>query len=212
MDYSIAICHLQQTDPKMAQVIDRVGACRLAPGSLQGTLLSSLAETIVYQQLSGKAASTIFGRFVSLYPGDRFPPAAAILSTPDETLRQVGLSRQKISYLKDLASKIDQLPSLEALAEMEDDAIIQTLTQVRGIGRWTVQMLLIFDLNRLDVWPIEDLGVRSALRMVYELEAVPTPKVTLTMGELWKPYRSIAAWYLWQSLDIKTARSNRSPE
>lgn len=212
MDYSDAVRHLQQTDPKLAQVIDAVGPCRLAIGSLQGTLLSSLAETIVYQQLSGKAAGTIFGRFVSLYPGDRFPTADAILNTPDETLRQAGLSRQKISYLKDLALKIDQLPTLDDLAEMDDETIIQTLTQVRGIGRWTVQMLLIFDLNRPDVWPVDDLGVRSALQKLYGLETLPTPKATVTLGEPWRPYRSVAAWYLWQSLEVKTARSSRSPD
>lgn len=211
MDYSIALHHLKQSDPALSGVIDHIGSCRLAPGSLQGTLLSSLTETIVYQQLSGKAASAIFRRFVALYPDEGFPTAENILNTPDEQLRQAGLSRQKISYIKDLALKIDLLPSLDELVKLDDETIIQTLTQVKGIGRWTVQMLLIFDLNRPDVWPVDDLGVRSALQRLYDLETLPTKKVTVTLGEPWQPYRSIAAWYLWQSLDVATARSNRSP-
>lgn len=212
MDYSNAVQHLQESDPLMAHVIHTVGQCTLSPGALRGTLLSSLAETIVYQQLSGKAAGSIFQRFLALYPDQDCPTAHDILATPDEALRQVGLSRQKISYLKDLAHHSVQLPSLQELADWEDETIIQTLTQIRGIGRWTVQMLLIFDLNRPDVWPVDDLGIRSALQQLYTLEALPTRKVTTAFGEPWQPYRSVAAWYLWQSLDVKTARSNRKSD
>ncbi|MDX2214639.1 MAG: DNA-3-methyladenine glycosylase [Oculatellaceae cyanobacterium bins.114] len=200
MDYAAVISFLKQSDPHLASVIERVGPCLLTPD--EGDLLSCMAETIIYQQLSGKAAATIHRRFLQIY-GDRpVLTATDILSTPDEVLRGAGISRAKVSYLKDLAQRVQAgLPSLEQLQELDDEAIAKTLTQIKGIGRWSVQMLLIFRLNRPDVLPTEDLGVRTAIQKIYGLETLPDKKTVEQVGQAWKPYRSIATWYLWRSLD-----------
>lgn len=202
MDYSIALTHLKQSDPALAGVIDQVGHCTLYQSQQTGDLLSALSESILYQQLSGKAAAAIHRRFLQLYPDQDFPTAADILDTPDVLLRGAGISRPKIVYLKDLATKVAALPTLEEITHWNDEAIIQSLTQVKGIGRWTVQMLLIFRLHRWDVLPIDDLGIRSATRQIYGLPDLPTPKIVLQIGQPWQPYRTIAAWYLWRSLDL----------
>lgn len=137
---------------------------------------------------------------MALYPSQA-PTAADILHTPEQTLRQAGLSRSKVSYVRDLAAKVQSgLPTLEQLATQDDDAIIQTLTQVKGIGRWSAQMLLIFRLQRQDVWPTDDQGIRNALQRLYQLEEPPSKAETERCGQPWQPYRSIAAWYLWRSL------------
>ncbi|MBD2464593.1 DNA-3-methyladenine glycosylase 2 family protein [Oscillatoria sp. FACHB-1407] len=200
MKHVTAISFLQQSDPILAAVIERVGPCLLTTD--EGDLLSCLAETIIYQQLSGKAAATIHRRFRQIY-GETVPlTAAAILNTPDDVLRAAGLSRSKVTYIKDLAERIQAgLPTLEELQELDDEAIAKTLTQIRGIGRWSVQMLLIFRLGRLDVLPTDDLGVRAAIQKLYGLEALPDKKTMEELGQRWKPYRSIAVWYLWRSLD-----------
>jgi DNA-3-methyladenine glycosylase II len=204
MDYSVAIAQLKQSDPILATVIERVGPCQLHLGQQQGDLLFSLAESILYQQLSGKAAATIHGRFLQLYPDLSAPTAEAILNTPDELLRGAGISRAKVMYIKDLAQKVmDGLPTLAALAEMDDETVIQTLTQVKGIGRWTAQMLLIFRLHRWDVLPVDDLGIRAGIRRLYNLEELPNKKTVELLGQKWKPYCTIASWYLWRSLDTK---------
>lgn len=199
----MALTHLKHSDPILAEVIDQVGHCTLHQGQQTGDLLSALSESILYQQLSGKAAAAIHRRFLQLYPDQDFPTATDILNTSDDLLRGAGISRPKIVYLKDLATKVaTTLPTLEEIRHWEDEAIIQTLTQVKGIGRWTVQMLLIFRLHRWDVLPTDDLGIRSAMRRLYELPDLPTPKVILQIGQPWQPYRTIAAWYLWRSLDM----------
>ncbi|WAL58243.1 DNA-3-methyladenine glycosylase family protein [Thermocoleostomius sinensis] len=202
MSYSIALTTLKQADPILATLIDRVGDCTLLQQQQTGDLLYSLAESIIYQQLSGKAAATIHRRFLQLYrdkPGLR---AIDILNTPDEVLRQAGLSRAKALYIKDLAQKIlAGLPTLAELEGLNDEAIITTLTQVKGIGRWTAQMLLIFRLHRLDVLPVDDLGVRVGIRNLYSLDQLPNKKLVEAFGQKWQPYRSIASWYLWRSLD-----------
>jgi len=204
IDYTLAIVQLTQTDALLAPVIAQVGDCKLNQQQQTGDLVSSLAESIIYQQLSGKAAATIHRRFLQLYPDTPFLRPEAILSTPDEVLRAAGISRAKAVYLKDLAQKaIDGLPTLTELAQMEDEAIIQTLTQVKGIGRWTVQMLLIFRLHRWDVLPTDDLGIRSAIRWVYCLPELPDKKTIDRLGQQWQPYRTIASWYLWRSLELK---------
>jgi len=201
MDYTIAIAALKQADPILAGVIDRVGDCTLKADQGSGDLLFALAESIIYQQISGKAAASIHRRFLERLPTP--PTATAILNIADEDLRAAGLSRSKVIYVKDLAQKVlDGFPTLADLEGMEDDAIIESLTQVKGIGRWTAQMLLIFRMHRWDVLPADDLGVRSAIRQAYALEALPTWKQVQTLGEPWKPYRTIAAWYLWRSLDV----------
>ena len=170
----------------------------------------ALAESIAYQQLSGKAAATIFGRVRGLYPRRKYLDPEKILATPDETFRAAGLSRNKIAALKDLAAKtIDgTVPAGRALIRMSDDEIITRLTTVRGIGRWTVEMLLLFDLGRPDVWPVDDYGVRKGFAKTFGKRKLPTPKQLMKLGEKWRPYRSVAAWYFWRALD-GPAKANR---
>lgn len=202
MDYSPALTRLRSADSRLAAVIDQVGDCTLHEGQQTGDLLAALAKAILYQQLSGKAAAAIHRRFLQLYPDRPFPSPDDILNTPDELLRGAGISRPKIVYLKDLALKVEaDLPTLEAMSDWDDEAIVQTLTQVKGIGRWTVQMLLIFRLHRWDVLPTDDLGIRSAIRRLYTLPDLPNKQTVLQIGEPWQPYRTIASWYLWRSLD-----------
>ncbi|MCU0526649.1 MAG: DNA-3-methyladenine glycosylase 2 family protein [Elainella sp. Prado103] len=198
-NYDQAIDHLR-ADPGLASLIDRVGPCTLRQEQQSGDLLAALVESILYQQLSGKAAAAIHRRFLQLYDGKPLT-AAAILKTSEEQLRSVGISRPKIIYLKDLATKIPEFPPLEILTTWEDEAIVQTLTQVKGIGRWTVEMLLIFRLHRWDVLPLDDLGIRSAICQLYHLPEKPTKQALLQIGQPWQPYRTIASWYLWRSLD-----------
>lgn len=202
MDYSVAIATLKTADPILATVIERVGDCLLHQNQQSGDLLATLTKAILYQQLSGKAAAAIHRRFLELYPHTPFPSAAEMLNTPDELLRSAGISRSKVIYLKDLALYVQNgLPSLQELEAMDDEAIVQTLIPIKGIGRWTVQMLLIFRLHRWDVLPVDDLGIRSAIRRLYELPELPTKKLVEYYGTPWKPYRTIASWYLWRSLD-----------
>lgn len=201
-DYRPAVAHLRRSDPCWAPLIDRVGPCTLGEDLQTGDLLDCLTEAILSQQLSSKAAATIHGRFLAHY-GGRPPTAQAILHTPDEALRAVGLSRPKIGYLKDLAQRVEQgLPNLTNLATWEDERIIQTLTAIRGVGRWTVEMLLIFRLHRPDVWPVDDLGVRAALQRLLALPERPSPRHAQDFGRPLQPYRTLAAWYLWRSLDL----------
>ena len=163
----------------------------------------ALAESIAYQQLSGKAAATIFGRVRALYPKRKWLDPQKVLATSDERFRAAGLSRAKTAALKDLAAKtIDgTVPSGRALLRMSDDEIIARLTQVRGIGRWTVEMLLLFDLGRPDIWPVDDYGVRKGFAKTFGKRKLPTPKQLMKIGEKWRPYRSAAAWYFWRALD-----------
>lgn len=203
MNYERAIAHLKQADPTLGKLIDQVGPCRLAPTPQEGDLLFALSRTIIHQQLSIKAAATIHRRFLQLYPDKPAPSAQDILNTPEEVLRGVGVSRPKINYLKDLAQKVsDGLPTLEQLSSRDDESILQVLTQVKGIGRWSVQMLLIFRLHRLNVMPTEDVGVRNAIQKLYVLEQLPDKPALEGLGQKWSPYCSIAAWYLWRSLDM----------
>ncbi|MBD2384179.1 DNA-3-methyladenine glycosylase family protein [Cylindrospermum sp. FACHB-282] len=202
MDYSLAIAALKK-DPILGSVIEQVGDCQLDQVQPTGDLFFSLSRAILYQQLSGKSAAAIHRRFLELYAEQPFPTPEAILNTPDEMLRGVGISRPKVVYLKDLAQKIiDGLPTLAELEVMEDEAIIQTLTQVKGIGRWTVQMMLIFRLHRPDVLPVDDLGVRSGIRRLYALPELPDKKTVEHFGLKWKPYCTVASWYLWQSAEL----------
>jgi len=163
----------------------------------------ALAESIAYQQLNGKAAATIWKRVRALYPKRKWLDPAKVLVTPDEALRAAGLSRSKTAALKDLAAKVvdGTVPSGRALLRMSDDEIIACLTQVRGIGRWTVEMLLLFDLGRPDVWPVDDYGVRKGFAKTFHKGKLPTPKQLMKHGEKWRPYRSVAAWYFWRALD-----------
>jgi DNA-3-methyladenine glycosylase II len=199
--YRKAIAALQLADPVMAAMIEQIGPCKLAQNQQTGDLLAVLSEAIISQQLSVKAAAKIHQRFLELYPDTI--SASKLLATSDEDLRGVGLSRPKVAYLKGLAQHIlDGLPDLEFLTDQGDEEIIQTLTQVKGIGRWTVEMLLIFRLHRWDVFPVDDLGIRAAIRHQYKLPDLPTKKDALEIGKAWQPYRTIASWYLWRSLEL----------
>jgi DNA-3-methyladenine glycosylase II len=186
----------------MAELIARSRRYNIMP-AVSIRPFDALAESIAYQQLRGKAAATIFGRVRALYPKRKWLDPEQLLATPDETLRGAGLSRAKTAALKDLAAKtIDgTVPSSRALTRMTDDEIITRLTAVRGIGRWTVEMLLLFDLGRPDVWPVDDYGVRKGFAKTFGRRKLPTPKQLMKLGEKWRPYRSMAAWYFWRALD-----------
>ena len=203
MDYKDAVNFLQQSDPTIAGLIAIVGSCQLSDSQQNGDLFSSLARAIIHQQLSTKVAAIIYQRFLQRYGESAFPDAQKVLNTSETVLRSVGLSRPKIRYLKDLATQVlSGLPTIEQLEIMDDESIIQTLTQVKGVGRWTVQMLLIFRLHRLDVLPTEDLGIRAGIRKVYGLNELPDRQTVMSLGQKWQPYRSIASWYLWRSLEL----------
>lgn len=193
---------LRMSHPRMAELIARSRRYKIMPAASVRPF-DALAESIAYQQLSGKAAATIFGRVRALYPKRKWLDPGQLLATPDETLRAAGLSRAKTAALKDLAAKtIDgTVPSGPALLRMTDDEIIARLTTVRGIGRWTVEMLLLFDLGRPDVWPVDDYGVRKGFAKTFGRRKLPTPKQLVKFGEKWRPYRSVAAWYFWRALD-----------
>jgi DNA-3-methyladenine glycosylase II len=202
MDHDDAYRYLAATDSRMAALIARSKRYDVKAGGLVRPF-DALAESIAYQQLSGKAAATIWGRVRALYPRKKYLDPKAILKTPDRKLRGAGLSRSKVAALKDLAAKtIDgTVPTAAALAKMSDDEIIERLIQVRGIGRWTVEMLLLFDLGRPDVWPVDDYGVRKGFAKTFGKRKLPTPKQLLKQGKKFAPYRSIAAWYFWRALD-----------
>ena len=185
----------------MEELIRRVGRYRLDAGN-PGGHLGALIRSIVYQQLSGKAAATIHGRFAALFAEATFPDAVAILAKRDEELRACGLSRQKIAAVRDLCSRVASgtLP-LEAIESFTDDAALAHLTQVRGIGRWSAEMFLMFHLGRLDVWPIGDLGIQKGLMRLYGMRRRPNKAKLEKLGEPFRPYRSVASWYLWRLLD-----------
>jgi len=186
----------------MAELIARSRRYNITP-AVSIRPFDALAESIAYQQLSGKAAATIFGRVRALYPKKKWLDPEQLLATPDEILRAAGLSRAKTAALKDLAAKtIDgTVPTGRALIRMSDDEIITRLTAVRGIGRWTVEMLLLFDLGRPDVWPVDDYGVRKGFAKTFGRRKLPTSKQLMKFGEKWRPYRSAAARYFWRALD-----------
>ena len=186
----------------MAELIAKSRRYNVAP-AVSIRPFDALAESIAYQQLNGKAAAAIWNRVRALYPKRKWLDPARILATPDETLRAAGLSRAKIAAIKDLAAKTSDgtVPSGRVLIRMSDNEIIARLTTVRGIGRWTVEMLLLFDLGRPDVWPVDDYGVRKGFAKTFGRRKLPTPKQLMKLGEKWRPHRSVAAWYFWRALD-----------
>ena len=202
MNHKRAHQHISASDARMAELIARSRRYDLAP-SISVRPFDALAESIAYQQLSGKAAGTIWNRVRALYPERKWLAPATIIATPDDAFRAAGLSRAKIAALKDLAAKtVDgTVPSGRALIRMTDDEIVARLTAVRGIGRWTVEMFLLFDLGRPDVWPVDDYGVRKGFAKIFGKRKLPTPKQLMKFGEKWRPYRSVAAWYFWRALD-----------
>ena len=199
-DYRASVRHLKRVDPVLARVIESVGPCRL-PVRSEGTHFQALARSIVFQQLSGKAAGTIHGRFAALFAnGD--PEPSSLLAFTDAQLRGVGLSRQKIGYLRDLSHKVvaGELP-LDEVDQMNDDELIAHLVQVKGIGRWTAQMFLMFRLGRRNVLPELDLGIQNAIRRAYGKRKRPSPKQVRAIGAKWSPHSTVASWYLWRSLE-----------
>ncbi len=194
--------HLSSVDPVMARLIREVGACGLRTAENQG-LFQSLVEAIVYQQLTARAAETILGRVKGLFPGSPEIRPFDIVRAEDDELRGAGLSRPKILALRDLAEKTlaGLLPDVSHLASMSDEDIVERLTEVRGIGRWTVEMLLIFRLARPDVLPATDYGVQKGFAAAYRKDKLPSPKELAAFGERWKPFRTIASWYLWRAAE-----------
>jgi DNA-3-methyladenine glycosylase II len=195
-----AVLHLKKSDPILAAIMERVGPCKMEFGPPE---FHSLAEAIVYQQLNGKAAVTIFKRFAAI-AGDPLTPQG-ILKLTDEQMRAVGLSKQKSSYLKDMAERAARGDlNFSRLHEMTDDEVVRHLTQVKGVGVWTAHMFLMFTLRRPDVLPTGDYGIQAAMKKHYKKRKLPKPEQMQKIAKSWQPYRSVACWYLWRSLDIKT--------
>src|SRR5438874_12556563 len=212
-EYQKARRLLMRRDPLLGAAIKRIGPCALASRQRKDHL-SALVGSIVSQQLSMKAAATIFARFIALFPGGEIPDAAAIAALDDAALRAVGLSGQKVGYLRDLSARIaDGRLHLDELEALSDDEVIERLTAVKGFGRWTAEMFLMFRLHRPDVLPAGDLGIVNAIQRLYRLRKRPDAKRVLKMGEAWKPYRSVASWYLWQTLrNEPLAKAAGSPQ
>src|SRR5579872_4925084 len=205
-----AVSHLKKSDPAMARVIDLVGPCRFEVRA-EGTHFDHIVRAIVYQQLSGKAAGTIYSRVRALY-GDRSPTPAELLATEDATLRGAGLSWAKIKYVKDLsAHALDGRLPVDRLHELDDAQVMEALVQVKGIGRWSAHMFLMFRLGRPNIVPELDLGIRKAVQRAYRLRKMPTPARVQEIGRRWEPYGTIAAWYLWRSLEHAAPSRPRSP-
>src|SRR6267154_32813 len=206
------LAHLSRADAVLGGLIRTVGACKLAaPEDCHP--FQVLAQAIAHQQLNGTAANTILKRLVDGCGQGAFPTPHMVIAAPEETLRAAGFSRAKVAALKDLAAKtLDSVvPDGATLAQLPDEEIIARLTQVRGIGRWTVEMLLIFHLGRPDVLPVDDFGVRAGFRAAYGLRRMPRPKALAAFGERWKPYRTTAAWYLWRAMELKRAGALPEP-
>ncbi len=195
-----AINHLKQADPVLAAIIEQVGPYRMVYGE---PTFESIAETILYQQLNGRAAETIMNRFTAL-AGDPLTPKG-IMALTDTQMREVGLSRQKTGYLRDLSEKTNSgLLNFSQLHDQPDEDVIKHLTQVKGIGVWTAHMFLMFSLRRPDILPTGDYGIQMAMKKFYRKRKPPKPAVMEKIARPWSPYRSIACWYLWRGLDIKT--------
>jgi DNA-3-methyladenine glycosylase II len=192
--------HLSKTDPILARIIAEVGTLGIMPRTER---FQALARTIIFQQLAGAAAGAIYNRFVGLFPGPGFPSAEQVLAKSDAELRSVGLSEKKALYIKDLAAHIkDGKLNFHRFHRMRDEEVIADLTRVKGIGVWTAEIFMMFNLGRPDVMPADDLGVQNAVKRHYRMRQRPNRKRLLRLAERWRPYRSAAAWYLWRSLDI----------
>ena len=204
--FSIAMAAVARRDRVMAKLIERTGPFRLPrPDSPH---FAALAESILYQQLAGAAAAAIHGRFVALFDGDLSPQT--VLALHPRKLRAVGLSRSKVAAVRDLAAHVvaGTVP-LHRIGRLPDDEIVNALSVVRGIGRWTAEMFLIFQLRRLDVWPVGDYGVRNGYAIAYGLQKLPTPKELEVLGERFRPYRTVAAWYCWRAVHEQRERRKR---
>lgn len=195
--------HLGRSDPVLRRLIRQVGVCRWEPDPRRSPF-QSLVQAVANQQLNGKAAATILGRFRALFPGRRFPRPEDLGTVTDLQLRACGFSGAKIASIRDIAARAldGTIPTSRKITRMPDDEIVERLTEVRGVGRWTVEMLLMFQLGRPDVLPADDFGVRNGFRIAYGLEEMPKPKAVLEHGDRWRPYRSTASWYLWRAVDL----------
>jgi DNA-3-methyladenine glycosylase II len=193
------VAHLLEVDPAFGPIVAAAPDFAVH-GRRQGDYFNALVRAIVYQQLAGKAAAAIHGRFIALFGGE--PSPAAILATPEEALRSAGLSNAKTLAIRDLALKAtDGTVPLERIEKLPDDEIVTRLSAVRGIGRWTAEMFLIFQLGRQDVWPVDDLGVRRGYAVIHGLREWPKPKELQALGDIYRPYRTAAAWYCWRTAD-----------
>lgn len=199
-----AVAHLIDSDRTLARLIRKVGPCALKPQRRRSPF-QALVRSVTFQQLNGAVAEKIFGRVLALYPAGNFPTPDELLATPDDRLRAAGLSRNKIAAVKDIAAKTiaGVVPESRLARRMSNEEMLERLTTVRGVGPWTVEMLLIFTLGRQDVLPVTDFGVRKGFALTYGLADLPTPAVLLKHGEKWRPHRTTASWYLWRAADLK---------
>jgi DNA-3-methyladenine glycosylase II len=196
-----AVKHLSRVDRTMARLIRDIGPCALH--TLRWSPYESLTRAIAHQQLNGRAANTILSRFVALYPDRRFPEPHDVLATPPARLRAVGFSRAKVASIRDIAAKAREgiVPTRAQARRLDDEELVRRLDEIYGVGRWTVEMLLIFTLGRLDVLPIDDFGIQCGLRAAYRLRRPPTNADFQRITECWRPYRSAGSWYLWRHAD-----------
>lgn len=205
-----ALLHLSSTGPVMRELIAAIGPCELSP-ALNQSPFESLVRAVGHQQLQGKAAKAILGRFLALFAPRDFPSPSDILAMEDTALRAVGFSRSKILAIRDIAAKSAEgiVPSREEAEALSDAELISRLVPLRGVGQWTVEMLLIFSLGRLDVFPLDDFGVRKGLKIAFGLEEMPSKREMLALTDAWRPYRSIGTWYLWRLVTNQAASRKR---
>ena len=198
-----ALKHLSGVDPVMRRLIRETGACKLQP-EMWRSPFQSLVQAVAHQQLNGTAAGNILARFKRLFPKRRFPKPEDLAKVTDEQIRACGFSFAKIAAIRDIAAKTldGTIPASRLIARLSDEEIILRLTEARGVGRWTAEMLLIFQLGREDVLPADDFGVRNGFRLAYNKREMPKAKALLAFGERWKPHRTTAAWYLWRAADL----------
>ena len=216
LDHAEAVEHLSRVDRKLRKIIAKAGPCGLQPERTQ-SIFEALLESIIYQQLNGKVAATITGRVKALFPENThrvrtrkglvaaFPTPEQVLAATPELLRSAGLSQAKMLAIRDLAAKTldGTVPTVRAAHKMSDDELVERLVQVRGIGRWTVEMLLIFRLGRPDVLAVDDYGIRKGFAKIHRMAELPKPKALLAYGERWRPHRSVASWYMWRAAEMK---------
>ena len=204
--------HLSKVDPVIRRLIQAVGPCSLTP-LRDRSPFEALISAVAHQQLNGTAAETILRRFLALFPAGRFPLPEEVAAVPDEAIRAAGFSRSKLAAIRDISAKALSgiVPHRDELAGLPDDVIVERLTECRGVGRWTVEMFLMFTLGRPDVLPVDDFGVRNGYRLAYGLDEMPSPKELLAAGERWRPYRTTASWYLWRAVDLARESAASKP-
>ncbi len=208
IEAEVAAKRLAAVDPDLGKIIARVGPVLLVPDANRPPFYA-LLRAIAHQQLSGRAAETIMGRFHGLFPNEPHPTPEQVAPLEESVLRLVGFSRPKIRYIKDLAAQTlaGIVPAHGQLADLSDEQLIERLTKIKGIGRWTVEMLLIFTMGRMDVLPAHDLGIQKGFAITYRKRKHPEPEAILKFGNRWRPYRTIASWYLWRAADLEAARA-----